>query len=269
MNWKKIMAVGLAAVSMMAFVSGCGSETKSDNALPKKIVVGLDDSFPPMGFKDDSGKLVGFDIDMATEAAKRAGMEVEFKAIDWSSKEAELKSKKIDALWNGLTITDERKQNILFSNPYMKDKAYIVVRSDDNSITGKDSLAGKVVGVQQASSGEKALNEDPSGKLVKDIKSYGDFVSAFMDLGIGRVDAVIADGVIARYLMTKEPGKYKIVEGVDYGSDDFGVGFRKDDTVLRDKINSILVDMKKDGSADKIAEKWFGTGADLDKADAN
>ncbi len=190
MNWKKMMAVGLAAVSMMVFVTGCGSDTKTANTeLPKKIVIGLDDSFPPMGFKDDKGEIVGLDIDMAKEAAKRAGMEVEFKAIDWSSKEAELKSKKIDALWNGLTVSPEREKNI-------------------------------------------------------------------------------ADGVIARYLMTKEPGKYKIVDGTDYGVDNFAVGFRKDDTALRDKINGILADMKKDGTADKIVEKWLGSSADLDKSDA-
>ena len=269
MNWKKIMAVGLAAVSMMAFVSGCGSDTKkADTQLPKKIVIGLDDSFPPMGFKDDKGEIVGLDIDLAKEAAKRAGMDVEFKAIDWSSKEAELKSKKIDVLWNGLTVSPEREKNILFSDTYMKDKQYIVVRNDDNAIKGKSDLAGKVVGVQQASTGESALQNDPSGKTVKEIKSYADFVSAFMDLGIGRVDAVIADGVIARYLMTKEPGKYKIVEGTDYGVDNFAVGFRKDDTVLRDKINGILAEMKKDGIADKIVEKWLGSSADLDKSDA-
>ena len=264
MNWKKMMAVGLAAVSMMVFVTGCGSDTKTANKeLPKKIVIGLDDSFPPMGFKDDKG-----DIDMAKEAAKRAGMEVEFKAIDWSSKEAELKSKKIDALWNGLTVSPEREKNILFSNTYMKDKQYIIVRNEDESIKSKADLAGKVVGVQQASTGESALQNDPSGKTVKETKSYADFVSAFMDLGIGRVDAVIADGVIARYLMTKEPGKYKIVEGTDYGADNFAIGFRKDDTELRDKINGILAEMKKDGTADKIVEKWLGSSADLDKSDA-
>ena len=276
MNWKKMMAVGLAAVSiglaavsMMAFVTGCGGDTKKANTeLPKKVVIGLDDSFPPMGFKDEKGEIVGFDIDMAKEAAKRAGMDVEFKAIDWSSKEAELKSKKIDALWNGLTVSPEREKNILFSNTYMKDKQYVIVRNDDDSIKGKADLAGKVVGVQQASTGEAALQNDPSGKTVKETKSYADFVSAFMDLGIGRVDAVIADGVIARYLMTKEPGKYKIVEGTDYGVDNFAVGFRKDDTALRDKINGILAEMKKDGTADKIAEKWLGSGADLDKSDA-
>lgn len=264
-----MMAVGLAAVSMMAFVTGCGGDAKKANIeLPKKVVIGLDDSFPPMGFKDEKGEIVGFDIDMAKEAAKRAGMDVEFKAIDWSSKEAELKSKKIDALWNGLTVSPEREKNILFSNTYMKDKQYVIVRSDDDSIKSKADLAGKVVGVQQASTGEAALQNDPSGKTVKETKSYADFVSAFMDLGIGRVDAVIADGVIARYLMTKEPGKYKIVEGTDYGVDNFAVGFRKDDTALRDKINGILAEMKKDGTADKIAEKWLGSGADLDKSDA-
>ena len=253
MNWKKMMAVGLAAVSMMAFVTGCGGDTKKANTeLPKKVVIGLDDSFPPMGFKDEKGEIVGFDIDMAKEAAKRAGMDVEFKAIDWSSKEAELKSKKIDALWNGLTVSPEREKNILFSNTYMKDKQYVIVRSDDDSIKGKADLAGKVVGVQQASTGEAALQNDPSGKTVKETKSYADF----------------ADGVIARYLMTKEPGKYKIVEGTDYGVDNFAVGFRKDDTALRDKINGILAEMKKDGTADKIAEKWLGSGADLDKSDA-
>ena len=93
-------------------------------------------------------------------AAKRAGMEVEFKGIDWASKEAELKSKHIDALWNGLTVTPEREKNILFSNPYYNDKEYIVVRADDNSITDKASLAGKVVAVQQASTGERAIDAE-------------------------------------------------------------------------------------------------------------
>ena len=125
--------------------------------MPKKIVIGLDDSFLQWALKMKKAKLLALDIDMAKEAAKRAGMEVEFKAIDWSSKEAELKSKKIDALWNGLTVSPEREKNILFSNTYMKDKQYIVVRNDDESIKSKADLAGKVVGVQQASTGESAF----------------------------------------------------------------------------------------------------------------
>lgn len=269
MKLKKIVAIGLTAISMMALIVGCGNDAKpaATNELPKKIVIGLDDSFPPMGFKNEKGEIVGLDIDLAKEAAKRAGMEVEFKGIDWASKEAELKSKHIDALWNGLTVTPEREKNILFSNPYYNDKEYIVVRADDNSITDKASLAGKVVAVQQASTGERAIDADAAAKTVKEIKRYPDFMNAFMDLGIGRVDAVIADGVIARYTMQKESGKYKIVEGTDYGVDVFAVGFRKEDTALRDKFNQILIDMKKDGSADQIFIKWFGTASEINKDD--
>lgn len=112
MTWKKWAAAGLMAAAAAGLLAGCGSSTKavSSASVPQKIVVGLDDSFPPMGFKDESGNLVGFDIDLARAVAKEAGVQVEFKPIDWNSKEAELSSGRIDCLWNGLTITDERKQ---------------------------------------------------------------------------------------------------------------------------------------------------------------
>ena len=267
MKLKNLLLAGLAVVSLVAF-AGCGSNTSTGSQeLPKKVVVGLDDSFPPMGFRDENNQIVGFDIDLAKEAAKRAGMEIEFKPIDWAAKEAELKGKKVDALWNGLTITEERKKNILFSDPYMQDKELIVVRADNNSINGKADLAGKTVGVQTASAGETALKNDADSKNIKEVKTYDDYVAAFNDLALGRIDAVVADGVVARYTLTKKP-ELRIVEGTDYGADIFAIGFRTDDKALADKFNQILIEMKKDGTADKIAEKWFGTAADLDKSDA-
>ena len=182
MKVKKIISniiLGGSILSLSISLFGCSKSNEIESTLSKDtLIVGMDDAFAPMGFKDEKGEIVGFDIDMAKEAAKRAGMDVEFKAIDWSSKEAELKSKKIDALWNGLTVSPERAKNILFSNTYMKDKQYVIVRNDDDSIKGKADLAGKVVGVQQASTGEAALQNDPSGKTVKETKSYADFVSA-------------------------------------------------------------------------------------------
>ena len=245
MKFRNLLLAGLALVSVVAF-AGCGQ--KADNTeVPKKVVVGLDDSFPPMGFRDEQNNIVGFDIDVAKEVAKRSGIEIEFKPIDWSSKEAELKGKKIDALWNGLTITEDRKKNILFSDPYMDDKELIVTRADDNSITSKESLAGKTVGVQTASSGEAYLKADPASKAIKEVKTYDDFVAA-------------------RYTLTKKTG-LKIVEGPDFGADIFAVGFRKEDTALKNKIDQVLIEMKKDGTMDKIAQKWFGTAADLDKSD--
>ena len=106
MNWlqkcSKTVLAAASALVIVGLVAGCGVSTKQTNTeVPKKIVIGLDDNFPPMGFKDEKGELVGFDIDLAKEVAKRIGSEVEFKSIDWDSKEAELKSKRIDVLWNG------------------------------------------------------------------------------------------------------------------------------------------------------------------------
>ncbi|RYF22049.1 MAG: transporter substrate-binding domain-containing protein, partial [Comamonadaceae bacterium] len=121
---KKIAAIAL--VSLGALLAGCGKNDNAQNAgsaaapapaAAAKIVVGLDDNFPPMGFRDDKNVIVGFDIDMAREAANRMGVEVDFKPIDWSAKEAELSGKRVDALWNGLTITEERKKNIGFTAP--------------------------------------------------------------------------------------------------------------------------------------------------------
>lgn len=173
MKLKKMLALGLAMFTMAAFAAGCGNDADKDKAaateLPKKIVIGLDDNFPPMGFRDDKGEIVGFDIDLAKEVAKRAGMEVEFKPIDWDSKEAELKSKRIDALWNGLSLTPEREKNILFSTPYVQDKQIIAVRAD-SPIQSKDDLKGKIVGTQQGSSVEAAVEKDAQERGFKEVK---------------------------------------------------------------------------------------------------
>jgi len=145
---KKLTAVLLASAT--ALLTACGP---SDNApaasaqapaAAKKVVVGLDDNFPPMGFRDANNQIVGFDIDMAKEASKRLGLEVEFKPIDWSAKEAELNGKRVDVLWNGLTITEERKKNISFTAPYMANHQIIIVGSA-SPIKTKADLAGKVV----------------------------------------------------------------------------------------------------------------------------
>ncbi len=265
MNMKKLAALGMTMLALVAFTAGCGSDTSSNGAgeLPKKMVIGLDDNFPPMGFRDDKGEIVGFDIDLAKEAAKRAGMEVEFKAIDWDSKEAELKSKRIDALWNGVTVTPDREKNILFSTPYVQDKQIIVVRND-SAIQGKEDLTGKIVGTQQGSNVEPILDKDAQERGIKEVKKYGDFVNAFMDLELGRIDALVVDGIVGQYTMTQKPGVFRVANG-DYGADKMAVGFRLDDKALQAKMNDVLKEMMNDGTADKIAEKWFGNSNLLNK----
>ena len=157
----------LIALSLTAMLVACGKQEAAPSATSaapapaaiSKIVVGLDDNFPPMGFRDEKNELVGFDIDMAREAAKRMGMEVDFKPIDWSAKEAELSAKRVDVLWNGLTITEERKKNIAFTAPYMENHQIVVVAAT-SPIKAKADLAGKVVGAQDGSSAVDAVKKD-------------------------------------------------------------------------------------------------------------
>ncbi|QNN58122.1 amino acid ABC transporter substrate-binding protein [Diaphorobacter ruginosibacter] len=259
---KKIAAVVLLALG--AALVGCSkNETPSAPAAAPapaavtKIVVGLDDNFPPMGFRDEKNELVGFDIDMAREAAKRMGVEAEFKPIDWSAKEAELSGKRVDALWNGLTITEERKEKIGFTSPYMENHQIIVVAAK-SAINNKADMAGKVVGAQEGSSAVDAVKkEDAVFKSFKEFKTFGDNVTALMDLSAGRLEAVVVDEVVGRYYVAKKPDEYRVLDE-NFGTEDYGVGVRKDDTALLEKLNKAMADMKADGTSAKIATQWFG-----------
>ena len=284
MKWKKLVALASAAVLSAALFTGCGgqqqaatSSSGSGSGAGDKIVVGLDDNFPPMGFKDENNEIVGFDIDLAKEATKRLGREVEFKAIDWSSKEAELKSGRVNVLWNGLDITDKRKENMLFSDPYMDNnmlfsdpymdnRQIIFVKKGATGITDEQSLAGKTVGTQSASTAEEYIDgSDFFKNKVKEVKKYSDFVSAFMDLENGRVDAVIGDEIVGRYYMSKHPDTIDAVDVAVGPVSQFGIAFAKDNQKLRDDVQKVLDEMVKDGTVAKISEKWFGKDITLKK----
>ena len=256
---KKFLALMLTLVVASAFVAGCGGDkaaTKKEAG--KKIVVGLDDNFPPMGFKNEKNEIVGFDIDMAKEAAKRLGRPVEFKAIDWSSKEAELKSGRIDVIWNGLNITEERKKNMLFSNPYMEAKQLIFIPAG-SPVKGQADLAGKVIGIQSASTAEQNLENDKAfAGTLKEVKKYPDCIAAMMDMEAGRVDAIITDEIVGRYYMEKKPGKFVALEKPVGPIGNFGIAFRLDDKALQGDIQKVLDEMKKDGTSAKISKQWFG-----------
>lgn len=253
------MATGLLA--------GCGGGDAPKKEPARKIVLGLDDDFPPMGFRDEKGNIVGFDIDMAAEAVKRMGDTVEFKAIDWASKEAELKSKRVDMLWNGLDITEKRKENMMFSDPYMNNRFIIFkAHGKHEEIKGEADLAGKIVATQAGGGTiEEYLESDKTAitKKFKEFKKYPEYLTAFMDLENGRIDAIVCDEIIGRYYMSKNPGKWDAVDATVGPTAQFGVGFRKDDKALRDKVQKALDEMRKDGTMAKISQKWFA--ADITK----
>lgn len=257
MKWKGYITAGLLVAAATALLAGCGSNNEAATAQKHKIVIGLDDNFPPFGFHDESGALVGFDIDLAKEAAKRLNMDVEFKPIDWDSKETELQSKNIDAIWSGLSITPEREQNILFSRPYQNGPQILLVRKD-SPIQGKADLAGKIVGTQQSSTGLEAINAEPELKAsFKELKEYPDNVTSFMDLEVGRIDAVVVAKTTAAYFMKKNKADFRIID-VGYPAVPIGVGLRKDDTALKEKLDKVLEEMHQDGTSKKISEQWFG-----------
>ena len=183
MNWKKLAIVGALAIGAAGFMTGCGGDKKAaapapapdKNGKPAKIVAGMDDTFAPMGFRNDKGELVGFDIDMAKAISKEIGVPIEFKAIDWASKESELESGRIDCIWNGFTMTDERKKVLAFTKPYMDNvQGYVVL--NDSAVKTPEDLKGKRLSIQESSTAEIALNRDENlKKSFGEIKAYPDF----------------------------------------------------------------------------------------------
>lgn len=250
----------LAACLVVLGAAGCkkqGSETASaqSGGEKKTFIVGLDDSFPPMGFRDGDNRIVGFDVDLAAETAKRMGAELVLQPIDWSSKELELENGKIDCIWNGLSVDPAREEAMQLSRPYLANRMIIIVRAD-SGITGKDQLVGKKVGVQAGSTALQALEKDPiSAKVSR--SDYENNVLALADLKIGRVDAVVMDEVVARYQMARDKELYRILDDA-LSKEVYAVGFKKGNKELCEKVEAALAEMASDGVSDNISKKWFG-----------
>ncbi|WP_092332597.1 amino acid ABC transporter substrate-binding protein [Desulfosporosinus hippei] len=227
-----------------------------------EFVIGLDDNYPPAGFRDKAGELVGFDIDLAKEAAKRLGVKAVFKPVQWDGVLLNLKSGEIDLIWNALGITPERQKEIGFTDSYMADRNIIVVKAG-SPIKSKADLAGKTVGLQLGSTAEPAVTKDEISSKLKEIRKFESPTVALMDLDAGRIDAVVTNEMNARYLVTTEKtaDKYYILteqEG-DFGKEPFGVGVRLEDKTFLTELNRVLNEMKADGTAAKISNEWFGS----------
>src|SRR5690606_19012676 len=172
--------------------------TTEENDDKEVLIIGIDDQFPPMGFRDENNEIVGFDIDYARAAAEYMGVEVEFQPIDWKTKETELTSGRIDLIWNGYTITEEREEKVDFTKPYLAN-SQVVATLVDSDIESLEDLEGKDVALQALSSAADALNGSPVRQTVKSITEYADNVLALTDLKAGRVDAVVIDEVVIDY----------------------------------------------------------------------
>ena len=259
---KKITGLVLACAAVLS-LAGCKKKVSNGNAVDAlkargTFVLGLDDSFPPLGFRDnDTNEITGYDIDLAKEVAKRLGVEFKAQPIDWDAKEMELETGKIDCIWNGFPITEERKAALSFTEAYLNNEQVLVVRAD-SGIKSLEDMKGKILGLQSGSSAQEAVDDNPSfAALIGKTIFFKDNITALNDLDIGGIDAVVMDSVVANYSIAQTKKPFVVVEQA-LANEGYGVGFRKNEPELRDKVWEILKEMTADGTVAAISNKWFG-----------
>ena len=260
----------ITLIVMVLVITGCASGGKekprkdnwNDFKTDKKVVIGFDNTFVPMGFQDKSGKDVGFDIDLANAVFEKYGIKVQWQAINWDLKETELKNGNIDLIWNGYSKTDERESIVQFTKQYMVNEQVIVVKKSKN-IKAISDLKDKVLGAQNGSSGYDTFNSSPEvlKNIVKnnDATQYESFNEALIDLENDRIDALLIDKVYANYYLKQQNilDDFNILNA-GFDSESFAVGARKADITLVKKINEAFYELYREGKFQEISNKWFG-----------
>ena len=239
---------------------------QEDNTQPsgekQKLIVGFDAEFPPFGFIAEDGSYDGFDLAMAKELCSRLGWDFEAVAIDWDTKDAELKAGSINCIWNGFTYTG-REEEYTWSDPYVENKIVLVVKAD-SGITSMADLAGKTVMAQAASSAVDAIEANEAFKSsLKEVVELGDYNMGFMELAQGSVDAVAADMGVAAYQAANNEGEYVILDDA-ISTEQYAIGFLKGNTELRDAVNAELLKMAEDGTMMSIGENYVDKGLVLE-----
>ena len=260
-KWKRLVtAILMMALLLGPIVSMQTPARAADGEDDNTFIVGFDAEFPPYGYKDDNGEYVGFDLDLAQEVCDRNGWTLKKQPIEWNSKDMELNSGSISCIWNGFTMNG-REDDYTWTKPYVDNSQVVVVRKD-SGITQLNDLSGKVVAVQADSSALAALTgEDASEEnkalceTFKDLQQVSDYNSAFMNLESGAVNAICMDIGVANYEIESRGDKFMMLED-RLSSEEYGIGFKKGNTELRDKVQATLLDMLADGTFDEIAEKW-------------
>ena len=260
--------LALVGVTVMT-LAGCtqlASNPKVDNwdkyQQQKSITVGFDNTFVPMGFEEKNGNYAGFDIELAKYVSKKLGITVHFQPIDWDMKETELQNGTIDAIWNGYSATDERREKVAFTIPYMQNTQILVVKKT-SGIHSVEDMTGKVLGAQNGSSGMLDFEEHPEvlKNRVKggDADQYQSVNEAIIDLKNDRIDALLIDRVYADYYITTEgiADEYDTIPS-GFESESFAVGVRPADKKLLEAINQAFKELYQEGIFQQISQKWFG-----------
>ncbi|MCD9022080.1 substrate-binding periplasmic protein [Cohnella silvisoli] len=280
---KNSLILTISVILLVALaLAGCGSKSNSndnqaasspaasdsgtantDNLLNQVksagvLKVGLMGTYAPYNFLNENKEIDGFDADIAKEIAKRLGVKAEFAPQEFSGLIPSLQAGKIDAIISQVTITDERKQQIDFTQPYITNEVKIIVRQDNDSITKLEDFKGRNIGVGLGTNDETYLRKEVLPKIGKfDIKTYDDVITSLQDLNAGRIDATINNLYALKPIVDKNGFKIKAV-GEALKADKAGVAVRKDNPEFRDALDKALTDIKADGNYKTIFKKWFG-----------
>ncbi|WP_445509694.1 substrate-binding periplasmic protein [Rossellomorea marisflavi] len=263
-NMKKSRLVVMLAVLMTvaSILSACGSKAE-EGAMEKikeegTIRVGLMGTYQPYNFLNDNKEMDGFDADIAKEVAKRLDVKVKFVTQDFSGMIAGLKADKFDVVISQMTITDERKKQMAFSDPYITNSVKVIVKEDDKDIQSVDDFKGRDIGVGLGTNDETYLRTELLPKVGDfTIKTYDDVFTSLKDLDAGRIDATINNMYALKPIVEKNGFNIKAV-GEPIKSDQAGIAAKKGNEDIIKAINPILADMKKDGTYNEIFKKWFG-----------
>ena len=249
---KKLIAILVALTLVIVAVVGLvGCNTRGEN----ELIIGYT-LYAPMNYMED-GKFVGFDTEFAEMACKELGYTPKFQLIDWDNKVSELKTKKIDLIWNGMTITDELKENIAISDPYMENKQVIVVKKDNASKFSDIAsvLTAASIAVESGSAGESVATDNNYDGNLNSMQAQSD---CLLEVKAQRSEIAIIDITMAK-AMTGEGTDYSDLTYIDVGfeSEEYGIGMRKEDTELLAALNAIIAKYKTDGTFDALVAKYM------------
>lgn len=243
-NYKKIL---LAAAATLAFGT---SAVAAD-----KLKIGTEGAYPPFNLIDASGKATGFDVEIGQALCAKMKVECDVVTSDWDGIIPALNAKKFDFLIASMSITDERKQTVDFTDPYYTNKLQFIAPKGADFKTDKDSLKGKVIGAQRSTIAGTWLEENLDG--IVDIKLYDTQENAYLDLSSGRVDGVLADKFVNWEWLKSDAGKDFEFKGEPvFDNDKIGIAVRKNDP-LREKLNAALKEIVADGTYKQINDKYF------------
>lgn len=234
-----------------------GNKTGGDTlaAIKEKgvLTIGLDDTFPPMEYRNDKNELVGFDIDFAEAIGKELGVKVNYVPSAWDGILPGLDAERFDIVLSSMNVTDERKKQVDFVEYFGAGQIVAVKAGNPLNIQSVEDLKGKVVGVQMGSTGETAAD---SIEGTKEVKKYNANTDVFNDMGLGRVDAAVIGEMVGRYYMTTRPGAFEVV-GDAFQVQPMGIAIRKGDTELRKALEQTVQTLKDNGTLSEISQKWF------------